>query len=88
MHRTDPAKAAGQISYRRVANIMGAQATSIAGEPGAVDRFPSLTQQIAEFTASAEKRLPAGYVDAFRALVARLAELGLGGSAPSVLTHS
>jgi peroxiredoxin len=44
----------------------------------------SLTQQIAAFTAAAEKRLPPGYIGAFRALVARLVKEGIGRSAPEV----
>jgi peroxiredoxin len=44
----------------------------------------SLPQQIAAFTTAAEKRLPPGYIDAFRALVARLVKEGLGRSAPEV----
>ncbi|KAF2989288.1 AhpC/TSA family protein (plasmid) [Methylocystis sp. MJC1] len=53
-------------------------------DPEILDSNQSLTQQIAAFTAAAEKRLPPGYIDAFRALVARLVEEGIGRSAPKV----
>lgn len=42
----------------------------------------SLAAQIASFTRSAEERLPGAYLDAFRALVARLEGEGIGCAAP------
>lgn len=44
----------------------------------------SLTEQIAAFTTSAEKRLPPGFIDAFRALIAQLEAEGIGRLAPGV----
>lgn len=44
----------------------------------------SLTEQISAFTASAEKRLPAGSIDAFRALVDRLVQERIGQTAPEI----
>lgn len=51
-------------------------------EPGTPPPDQTLTAQIAAFTRSAEERLPPEYLDAFRALISRLAEEGIGRSAP------
>lgn len=44
----------------------------------------SLTDEIKAFTKSAEQRLPAGYIEAFRALVDRLVQERIGQSAPEI----
>ena len=48
------------------------------------DGQPSLTTEIADFTAGAVKRLPPHYLGAFEALVTRLACDGIGRNAPAI----
>lgn len=47
-------------------------------------RVASLTDEIKAFTASAIERMPADYIEAFRALVSRLVEEKIGQSAPAI----
>lgn len=44
----------------------------------------NLTEEIKQFTAWAYERLPAGYIDAFRSLIARLIEENFASNAPKV----
>ncbi|MDE2596444.1 MAG: AhpC/TSA family protein [Sphingomonadales bacterium] len=48
------------------------------------DNTLTLAQQISDFTAAAEQRLPADYLAAFRALVADLEDQGIGQAGPAV----